>query len=239
MTDAIFYEDGYQQECEALVSALNDRGGILLDRTIFYPAGGGQPGDGGVIVTADGKEIEIATTVYESDRSAIVHVPTEGGDLPELGTKITCKLDWQKRFNHMRVHSALHLLCAALPYPVTGGQIGAGQGRLDFDIPEAGLDKDALAEKLNTFIVDDWPIRYRWITDEELDAQPDLVRTMKVKPPRGQGRVRLIEIEGVDLQPCGGTHVRSTAEIGEVQVTKVEKKGAQNRRVRIALVNPT
>ena len=237
MTESVFYDDSYQQECDAKVTGLNDRGGILLDRTVFYPAGGGQPGDAGVLITADGQTIDIATTVYESDRSAIVHVPSEALALLDPGVGVTCKLDWDKRYSRMRVHTALHLLCAVLPYPVTGGQIGDGQGRLDFDIPEAGLDKEALTAELNAIVTRNLPIRSLWITDEELDAQPDMVRTMKVKPPRGQGRVRLIEIEGVDLQPCGGTHVNSTGEIGEVQVTKIEKKGAQNRRVRIVLVD--
>ena len=154
------------------------------------------------------------------------------------GDAVTARLDWERRYARMRVHTALHLLSVVLPFPVTGGAIGDGDGRLDFDIPEAGLDKGALTERLNELVARDAPVRERWITDAELDANPGLVKTMTVKPPRGAGRVRLVEIEGIDLQPCGGTHVRSTGEIGRVAVTDIEKKGKQNRRVRLALVPP-
>ena len=203
---------------------------------MFYPTGGGQPGDSGRLILDDGRELAIATTVYDTDRTTIVHVPAEGVAPPHAGQALRAEIDWSRRYAHMRVHTGLHLLCALLPYPVTGGQIGEGQGRLDFDIPEAGLDKAALSEELNRLIHGNAPVQSRWISEEALDAQPELVRTMAVKPPRGSGQVRLIEIEGVDLQPCGGTHVRDTSEIGAAEVTKIEKKGAQNRRVRIALV---
>ncbi|GAB4238644.1 MAG: alanyl-tRNA editing protein [Methyloligellaceae bacterium] len=234
VTEELFREDSYLKECAARVVGINERGGIILDRTVFYATGGGQPGDSGTLVGADGREIEIATTVYDRDSGAIVHVPAEPADIA-AGESVTCRIDWVRRHLHMRVHSCLHLLCALLPYPVTGGSIGAGEGRLDFDIPEAGLDKAALSEELNRLIERDAPIAMRWISDEELDAKPELVRTMSVQPPRGGGRVRLIEIADIDLQPCGGTHVARTSEIGPAQVTKIEKKGAQNRRVRIAL----
>lgn len=233
-TEELFREDCTLKECEARVTATNDRGGIILDRTVFYAAGGGQPGDSGSITLPDGSTVDIATTVYDRDTGEIVHVPSAPVTV-EPGQRVRCSLDWDRRHLHMRVHSCLHLLCALLPYPVTGGSVGEGDGRLDFDIPEAGLDKNVLSEELNTLIVRDALISMRWITDEELDAQPELVRTMAVQPPRGSGRVRLIEIAGIDLQPCGGTHVSRTGEIGRAEVTKIEKKGAQNRRVRIAL----
>ena len=237
MTEELFREDAYLRSCEACVTAVNDRGGIVLDRTVFYATGGGQPGDSGWLRLNDGREIAVATTVYDADRTTIVHVPAEGAELPQAGQSLEAEIDWARRYAHMRVHTGLHLLCALLPYPVTGGQIGEGQGRLDFDIPEAGLDKAALSEELNRLIQRKAPVAARWISEAELDAQPELVRTMAVKPPRGSGQVRLIEIDSIDLQPCGGTHVRDTSEIGAAEVTKIEKKGAQNRRVRITLVD--
>ncbi len=232
-TDPLFQDDAYLTVCEARVLGINDRGGVLLDRTNFYATGGGQPGDIGMLERADGSRIAIGATVFGVSKSEIVHVPTDPTPLPEAGETITCHVDWTRRYRHMRMHTALHLLCSALPYAVTGGQIGAEESRLDFDIPEAGLDKDALTEKLNALIAADHPVTQEWITDAELDANPDLVRTMSVSPPRGSGRVRLVRIADVDLQPCGGTHVKSTAEIGPITVSKIEKKGKQNRRVRI------
>ena len=208
--------------------------GIVLDQTVFYAQGGGQPGDVGALTLEDGRMIAIANTVYGPDRATILHVPQAAADLGP-GASVTARLDWERRFKRMRVHTALHLLSVVLPYPVTGGAIGEGDGRLDFDIPEAGLDKAELTERLNALVARDAPVRERWITDEELDANPTLVKTMSVKPPRGAGRVRLVEIDGIDLQPCGGTHIRRTGEIGRVAVTDIEKKGKQNRRVRIAV----
>ena len=210
----------------------------MLDQSIFYPTSGGQPGDSGQLIVA-GAECPIATTVYDADRATIVHVPAEGAAVvPEPGATVTMELDWDRRHAHMRIHTALHLLCSLIPFPVTGGQIGAGEGRLDFDIEDAGaLDKAALTEKLNELVAADHAVSSRWITDEELEANPDLVRTMAVKPPMGSGKVRLVAIGpdgSVDLQPCGGTHVKTTSEIGALAVTKIEKKGKQNRRVRIA-----
>lgn len=232
-TDPLFKDDAYLTVCDALVVGINDRGGVLLDRTNFYATGGGQPGDVGMLERTDGSRIAIGATVYGASKSEIVHVPADPTPLPEPGETVTCHVDWNRRYRHMRMHTALHLLCAALPYPVTGGQIGAEESRLDFDIPEAGLDKDALSEKLNALIAGDHSVTQEWITDAELDANPDLVRTMSVSPPRGGGRVRLVRIADVDLQPCGGTHVKSTGEIGPITVSKIEKKGKQNRRVRI------
>ncbi|AZO77639.1 MULTISPECIES: alanyl-tRNA editing protein [unclassified Bosea (in: a-proteobacteria)] len=235
-TELLFRDDAYLTETQATVVAINERGGIELDRTVFYATGGGQPGDAGALVLGDGSQIAIGTAIYNpEDKSRILHVPLEGQAAPAIGETLVAKLDWERRLKRMRIHTALHLLSVVLPYPVTGGAIGDGDGRLDFDIPEGGLDKAELTEKLNALVAKNAAITESWITDEELDANPGLVKTMSVKPPRGSGRVRLVSIEGIDLQPCGGTHVRNTSEIGAVAVTDVEKKGKQNRRVRIAL----
>ena len=223
--------------CEATVTGVNDRGGVLLDRTIFYATGGGQPGDTGHLELADGRRIDIATTVYGETKSEIVHVPAEGQELPAAGDKVVLHLDWDRRYKLMRVHTALHLLSVVLPYPVTGGQIGEGDGRLDFDLPEMPMDKEEIASRLNEIAAADHGVSTEWITDEELLAKPEMVKTMSVKPPMGSGHVRLVRIGDVDLQPCGGTHVSRTSEIGQVAVTKVEKKGRQNRRVRISLAD--
>ena len=236
-TELLFRGNSLMREAPATVLAINERGGIILDRTVFYANGGGQPGDTGWLLRADGSQIAIATTVYDpADRSIVVHVPADGQALPEIGEELTAKLDWEPRLLRMRVHSALHLLSVVLPCPVTGGAVGTGDGRLDFDIQDAGLDKAELTIKLQALVDRAAPITDRWITDAELDANPGLVKTMSVQPPRGSGRIRLVEITEIDLQPCGGTHVANTAEIGKVTVTEIEKKGKQNRRVRIALI---
>ncbi|MGA0562383.1 alanyl-tRNA editing protein [Ancylobacter sp. VNQ12] len=230
----LFRDDAYLRETSALVTAVTPEGGIVVDRTVFYANGGGQPGDKGVLVRADGSEIALATAVYGPDKTEVVHVPaTPGLVLPELGESVRLVLDWDIRHKRMRMHTLLHLLSVALPYPVTGGSVGEDEGRLDFDIPDGGLDKDALTAKLTEMIATGAAVTERWITDEELLANPGLVKTMSVKPPMGSGRVRLVEIAGLDLQPCGGTHVRSLDEIGAAQVTKIEKKGQLNRRVRV------
>ncbi len=237
-TMLLFRDDAYASSCQSTVIGVTPEGGVILDRTIFYAQGGGQPGDVGTIVRADGDRIPVTNTVYGSDRSQVVHlVGPEAAARFAAGEPVTLELDWARRFRRMRVHTALHLLSVVLPYPVTGGSIGEGDGRLDFDIPDAGLDKAEITDRLNALIARDAPVTERWITDEELDANPGLVKTMSVKPPRGSGRVRLVEIEGIDLQPCGGTHVRRTGEIGQVAITDIEKKGKQNRRVRMALVD--
>lgn len=236
MTIPLFRDDAYLTRCEATVTGADDRG-VILDRTVLYARGGGQPGDVGRLRHRDGREVPVIDTVYAEDRNGIVHVLAPDSPRPSVGETVMVELDWARRLPRMRIHTALHLLSVALPYPVTGGAIGEGDGRLDFDIPEGGLDKAEIAERLNGMIARDAPVSDRWITDEELDANPGLVKTMSVKPPRGSGRVRLVEIAGIDLQPCGGTHVRRTGEIGAVVVTDIEKKGKQNRRVRIALVD--
>ena len=238
MTAQIYRDDAYAKEVAATVVALTERGGIVLDATNFYASAGGQPGDTGVLRFA-GATCAIATTVYDTDKTTIVHVPADGAVKPAIGDHVIAVLDWPTRHKLMRVHTALHLLCALVPFPVTGGQIAAQGGRLDFDIPDVGaVDKDKISTDLNRLIVEDHPVSDRWITDAEMAARPELVRTMSVKPPSGTGRVRLVAIgiEGaIDLQPCGGTHVRSTGEIGPVTVGKLESKGKQNRRIRVTL----
>ncbi|MEM7743915.1 MAG: alanyl-tRNA editing protein [Pseudomonadota bacterium] len=233
MTEALFRDDAYLKECTATVLAVTDRGGVVLDRTVFYPTGGGQPGDSGVLVWS-GIEAPVAVAVKGDTPDEVVHVLPEGAPLPEVGAEVTLRLDWDKRYRHMRVHTGLHLLSVVIPLPVTGGQISAEKGRLDFDMPDAPEDKQALEDALNALIAANHPVTDEWITDAELAAKPEIVKTMTVKPPMGQGRVRLVRIGGadqVDLQPCGGTHVATTAEIGTVRLGKVEKKGKQNRRV--------
>ncbi|HXP75613.1 MAG TPA: alanyl-tRNA editing protein, partial [Stellaceae bacterium] len=210
-----------------------DPRGIQLDRTVFYVMGGGQPGDSGTLTLAGGSVVRIADTRKGDGQGEILHVPEAGQPVPQPGDKVVAEIDWQRRHRHMRIHTSLHLLCAVIPAGVTGGQIGDGKGRLDFDTQDT-LDKDAIAEQVNKLIAEDHAVGVRWITDGELAAKPDLVRTMSVKPPSGQGRVRLLDIEGVDLQPCGGTHVARTGEIGRVVITKIESKGKHNRRVNIA-----
>lgn len=239
MTHPLFRDDAYLREAEAKVVALTPEGGIVLDQSVFYPTGGGQPGDSGQL-SWDRSEMVIATTVKGED-GAIVLVPAEPGALPPVGTEVRQSLDWNRRHRHMRVHTALHLLSVVIPLPVSGGSIGADKGRLDFDMPEAPEDKEALAEALNTLIDRDLEVSEDWISDEELQANPRLVKTMSVMPPMGQGRVRLVRIgsgdDQVDLQPCGGTHVARTSEIGRIRLGKVEKKGKQNRRVYLHLDN--
>jgi len=231
-TEMLFRDDAYLRSAEATVLAVNDRRGIVLDRTVFYANGGGQPGDTGALRRASGT-VAIATTVYGDTKADVVHVPGDSEPLPEPGETLTAVLDWERRYRHMRIHTALHLLSVVLPYPVTGGQIGADEGRLDFSIEGEVPVKEAIEEKLNALVAGGYPVTTEWISDEELAANPGMVKTMKVKPPTGTGRVRLVRIGDIDLQPCGGTHVRSTAEIGRLVIGKMESKGKQNRRVRI------
>ncbi|MDO9412414.1 MAG: alanyl-tRNA editing protein [Pseudolabrys sp.] len=235
-TDCLFREDSYLKTCEARIVGITEQGGIVLDRTVFYANSGGQPGDTGVLVTADGTRLPVENAIFtDAAKSEIAHVLAVGGAAPNVGDVVRAEIDWDKRYGRMRVHTALHLLSAALPYAVTGGSVGDSDGRLDFDIPDAGLDKDVIAARLAEMIATDAAVTSRWISDAELEANPGLIKTMSVKPPMGTGRVRLIEIDNLDLQPCGGTHVRKVSEIGTVTVTGIEKKGKQNRRVRIAL----
>jgi misacylated tRNA(Ala) deacylase len=236
-TDCLFRDDSYLKSSDARVVAITEQGGIVLDRTIFYATSGGQPGDTGTLTTAAGAVVPIATAIFtDAAKSEIAHVPAAGAPALKVGDAVTAAVDWDKRYARMRMHTALHLLSAALPYAVTGGSVGEAESRLDFDIPDAGLDKDDITAKLNAMIAGNAAVLSRWISDAELEANPGLVKTMAVKPPMGTGRVRLIEIAGLDLQPCGGTHVKNVGEIGAVRVTQIEKKGKQNRRVRLALV---
>ena len=237
MTRPLFREDAYLRSTKGIVTAHTPEGGIVLDQTIFYAKGGGQPGDSGRIRWPGGS-LEIATTV-KGDGDDIVLVPAEPGAMPAPGTEIDQDLDWDRRHRHMRVHTALHLLSVVLPFPVSGGSISAEKGRLDFDMPEAPEDRDGIAAALNALVDRDLPVTEDWITDDELRANPGLVKTMSVMPPMGQGKVRLVRIgqgdDQIDLQPCGGTHVARTGEIGALVLGKIEKKGRQNRRVSLLL----
>lgn len=235
-TDCLFRENAYLKECSASIVAVTADGGIVLDRTVFYAASGGQPADRGALTLPSGEAILIESAVYcDAAKTEIAHVPAGGAAKVKVGDAVHAVIDWDPRYARMRMHTALHLLSAVLPYPVTGGSIGETESRLDFDIPEAGLDKSLIDGKLARMIEANAEVSSRWITDEQLAANPGLVKTMSVKPPMGTGKVRLIEIRGYDLQPCGGTHVRRTGEIGTVHVSQIEKKGKQNRRVRLAL----
>ena len=231
MTEQLFREDSYLKECDAVVVAV-DGDAIVLDRTVFYPMGGGQAADTGTIHW-EGGSATIIDTRY-GDGGAIRHIVEENAARPQAGAQVRASIDWDRRYRHMRMHTALHLLGSILKYGVTGGNISAEKSRLDFDMEDT-IDKEEVARALKALVEEDHAISCRWITDEELEAQPDLVRTMSVQPPKGAGKVRLLDIEGVDLQPCGGTHLKSTGEVGQVRIGKVEKKGRRNRRVNIHL----
>lgn len=236
MSDLLFRQDAYRRSAPAQVVAHSDEG-VVLDQCLFYPEGGGQPGDAGRL-TWDGGAADVATTRKGAEGQPVL-VLAEGADRPAVGTAVQQELNWDLRFGHMRVHTALHLLSVVLPFGVSGGSIGAQKGRLDFNMPEAPEDKLAVQAQLQALIDRDLNVSESWITDAELEANPGLVKTMSVSPPRGQGRVRLVRIgqgdEQIDLQPCGGTHVASTAEIGRIRIGKIEKKGKQNRRVYLHL----
>jgi len=231
MTEELFRNDATLHQCSARVVAV-DAHGVRLDRTVFYPQGGGQAGDAGLLRLADGRELRVADTRKGALPGEIVHVLADAGDAAALqpGTELTAVIDRVRRAAHMRFHTATHLLCALVPHPVDGCSITAAYARLDFHMNEP-LDKQVLSEGITRLVAEAHPVRHRWISEAELDANPQLVRSMSVQPPRGQGLIRILEIEGVDLQPCGGTHVANTAEIGAVVVTKVEKKSAMTRRV--------
>jgi len=231
MTEELFRSDSYLRECDATVIATADNA-VTVDRTVFYPLGGGQPGDTGAM-NWESCNTAIVDTRYGPD-GGIMHIVEEGGAVPSVNDTVHLTLDWDRRYRHMRMHTAMHLLGSILQYGVTGGNISEDKSRLDFDMEE-GVDKEAVAAALQELVAADHPVSFRWISDAELDANPELVRTMSVQPPRRKGKVRLLEIEGVDLQPCGGTHLNSTAEVGKVRIGKVEKKGKRNRRVNIHL----
>ena len=232
MTEFVFRSDSYAKSLPAVVTEIAPDGGIVLDRTIFYAASGGQPNDTGRMVLSDGGVVPIVNVVHpEGDKTRIVHLAAEGASAPSPGDAVTLELDWERRYRLMRMHTALHLLSVVFPFPVTGGSVGEDKGRLDFDMPEVPADLAALEGRLNDMVVAAHAVTEEWITDAEIAANPGLIKTMKVKPPMGQGRVRLIRIGNVDLQPCGGTHVANTSEIGPLRLGKIEKKGAINRRV--------
>ncbi len=235
-TQALFREDAYLASTPAKVVAINDRGGIVLDRTVFYATSGGQPGDTGGFERADGSKIAIAATVTGETKDEIIHVPAAGEALPEIGETLTAVIDWDRRLRLMRMHTACHLLTVVCPYPITGASVSEEDSRVDFDIPDAAFTKEDVTARLLELIQADHPVFTTWITEEELAANPGLVKSKNVRPPTGSGRIRLVGIgEGgaVDSQPCGGTHVASTAEVGDIHIGKIEKKGRENRRFRI------
>jgi len=231
VTEELFREDATLVECDAVVTAVDERG-VQLDRTVFYPHGGGQAGDRGELVLDDGRALAIADTRKGETPGEIVHVLANADDRAALavGTRVRARIDAARRRAHMRFHTATHLLCALVPHPVDGCSITAEYARLDFHMSDP-LDKAQIEAGLDRLVAEAHPVSQRWITDAELDANPGLVRSMSVQPPRGSGRVRLLEVDGIDLQPCGGTHVANTAEISAVVVTKIEKKSAMTRRV--------
>lgn len=234
MTEFLFRDDAYLRSTEARVTHITEQGGIVLNRTVFYATSGGQPGDSGRLVIEGDRSLFLSTAVHpDGDKTSIVHVPAEGQALPKVGETVSVELDWDRRYRLMRMHTALHLISVVFPFPVTGGQIGEDKGRLDFDMPEVPDNLAALEQDLNAMVAADHTVGTEWISDAEMEAKADLIKTMKVKPPMGQGRVRLVRIGDVDLQPCGGTHVARTGEIGALALGKIEKKGKQNRRVNL------
>lgn len=240
-TELLYQDDSYLSETTARVTALGAEGGVEFDRTIFYANSGGQPGDSGVIVCADGREIPVATAVHpDGDKARVLHILAPEASPPAIGEEVTLKIDWERRHKLMRMHTAMHLATVVFPYPVTGGQVSTEKGRLDFDMAEPPEDIPALEKQLNAFIAEAHAVKAEWVSEAELDANPGLVKSLNVAPPRGQGRVRLIRIgpdsDPVDVQPCGGTHIRSTAEIGPLRIGKIEKKGRQNRRINLHFV---
>lgn len=235
-TEALFRDNSYLKELEATVVAINDRGGIILDRTVFYATSGGQPGDTGHFEQADGSRIKIAATVTGETKNEIIHVPAPDQPVPAVGEKMKAVIDWDRRHLLMRMHTACHLLSVVCPFPITGAAVAEDDSRVDFDIPDTGYSKEEMTAKLMELVRADHPVSIEWITDEQLAANPGLVKSKNVRPPSGTGRIRLVligENASVDSQPCGGTHVARTGEVGEIHIGKIEKKGRENRRFRI------
>ncbi|CAN7531346.1 alanyl-tRNA editing protein [Mesorhizobium caraganae] len=235
-TETLFRDDAYLTTAEATVVAINERGGIILDRTIFYATSGGQPGDTGTLERADGSRIAIAATITGETKDEIIHVPAPEQPVPEIGKRVKLAIDWERRHLLMRMHAACHLLTVVCPFPITGAAVSEDDSRVDFDAPDAGFTKEDVTAGLMELVLADHPIFIRLITDEELAANPGLVKSKNVRPPVGTGKIRLVCIgdnASVDSQPCGGTHVKSTGEIGEIHIGKIEKKGRENRRFRI------
>lgn len=241
MTIKHFVDDAYAATCDATVLAINDRGGIILDQTVFYATSGGQPGDTGFLEREDGSHIDIATTVYDvGGKETIVHVGAEGVALPRVGEKLVAHINWDRRYNLMRMHTACHLLSVICPLPITGAAVSETDSRIDFDMTDVA-DKAELTQQLMDMVNANHQVFTRWITEDELDANPGLVKSKNVKPPRGIGKIRLVCIgndAAIDSQPCGGTHVGETAEIGEIHIGKIEKKGRENRRMRLRFGSP-
>ena len=240
-TEALFRDDAYLAEAQAVVLGINERGGIILDRTIFYATSGGQPGDTGYLARADGGRIAIAATVTGETKDEIIHLPAPGQPLPAVGDTVGLAIDWPRRHLLMRMHTACHLLTVVCPFPITGASVGEDESRVDFDIPDPSFTKELVSQRLMQLVAANHPVFTRWITDEDLAANPGLVKSKNVRPPAGTGRIRLVCIgdEGaVDSQPCGGTHVRSTGEVGDIHIGKIEKKGRENRRFRIRFGPP-
>jgi misacylated tRNA(Ala) deacylase len=231
--ELVFRDNAYAADCQATVVSAGPEG-VVLDRTVFYPTGGGQPGDSGALVAEDGTEITVTAARKGDGPDGVLHTIPEGATLPAVGSTVTAKIDWQRRHKHMRMHTTMHLLCSMIHHGVTGGQVGAEKSRLDFDSGDHTYDKEELTAQLNALVEADHPVTQSWIDEAELDANPDMVRTLSVQPPRGAGRIRLMAVgDGVDLQPCGGTHVARTGEIGKVRISKIENKGKRNRRIHI------
>lgn len=240
MSTALFRDDAYLSTAEGTVIAINERGGIVLDQTNFYATSGGQPGDTGFFERADGSKIAIATTVTGESKDEIIHVPAEGEPLPDIGEKLVLHIDWDRRYRLMQMHTACHLLTVVCPYPITGAAVGENESRVDFDMSET-IDKTKVTERLMELVKANHPVYTQWITDAQLSANPDLVKSKNVRPPSGSGKIRLVCIGDdavIDSQPCGGTHVTETQEVGDIHIGKIEKKGRENRRFRIRFGAP-
>lgn len=236
VTEALFREDAYLSTAEGKVTGINDRGGILLDRTNFYATSGGQPGDTGFFERSDGTKIAIAGTITGETKEEIIHLPSPDAARPEVGETLVLHVDWARRYKLMRMHTACHLLSVVCPYPITGAAVGEDESRVDFDLPDSGVTKEGVTADMMALVAANHPIFTRWITEDELAANPNLVKSKNVRPPAGAGRIRLVcigEDASVDSQPCGGTHVSETQEVGEIHIGKIEKKGRENRRFRI------
>lgn len=239
-TTALYREDFYLSTCEAVVTAVHDDGGIEVDQTCFYATSGGQPGDIGFLEREDGSKVEIALTRHGDSKEIILHQPVEGQPAPSVGEKLVLHVDWPRRYKLMRMHTACHLLSVVCPYPITGAAVGEDESRVDFDMAET-IDKDQVTAELMRLVGENYPIYLQWITDEELIANPGIVKSKNVRPPIGMGRVSLVcigENSAVDSQPCGGTHVSETQEVGAIHIAKIEKKGKENRRFRIRFGAP-
>jgi misacylated tRNA(Ala) deacylase len=235
-TEALFREDSYLRDAEAKLLRVNDRGGLILDRTIFYATSGGQPGDTGWIERADGSRIAISGTITGESKDEIIHIPAPGAAVPVSGEALRLLVDWKRRYRLMRMHTACHLLTVVCPFPITGAAVAEDDSRVDFDIPEVAYTKEEVTKALNELVAANHAVTIKWITDEDLAANPTLVKSKNVRPPSGTGRIRLVCIgdnAAVDSQPCGGTHVKGTSEVGEIHIGKIEKKGRENRRFRI------